>query len=327
MTHAGDEDGCVNKVSAEDVARAVGVSRAAVSQIVNGRGERFAADTRTRVMAAAKELGYQPSAAGRSLRRGISDIVVAVIPNITFGSNLQDIIDQLTADAAEHGLFLVVRYSPAADPSFDRFITALRPAAVLPLAPLSEAHRQILTSRDTLVVERSQPWDAGHDVVGVLQAEHLLGRGYRHLAYAHLADRREGTYGSARLAGVRTFCQANGLPNPLVLTTPIDTQAAAEQLRGLPASIGVACYNDDVALTLLAASRVLGIEVPGRLGLIGVDRIPLGQIDPPVLTSLEYDPIDIAHRLRDHVLIALGLEIPAGDHSATPYRVSQGATT
>ena len=154
-SRAGDEDGCMDKVSAEDVARAAGVSRAAVSQIVNGRGERFAADTRTRVTAAAKELGYQPSAAGRSLRRGISDIVVAVVPNITFGANLQDILDQLTVDVAEHGLFLVVRYSPAADPSFDRFITALRPAAVLPLAPLSEAHRRILASRGTLVVDRA----------------------------------------------------------------------------------------------------------------------------------------------------------------------------
>ena len=100
-----------------------------------------------------------------------------------------------------------------------------------------------------------------------------------------------------------------------------------EQLRGLPAPLGVACYNDDVALTLLAASRVLGIEVPGQLGLIGVDRIPLGQIHSPVLTSLEYDPIDIAHRLRDHVLIALGRETPADNHSATPYRVFPGATT
>lgn len=317
----------MNKVSAEDVARAAGVSRAAVSQIVNGRGERFAADTRSRVMAAAKELGYQPSAAGRSLRRGISDIVVAVVPNITFGANLQDILDQLTADMAEHGLFLVARYSPAGDPSFDQFITALRPAAVLPLAPLSEAHRRILASRGTLVTDRPDPSGAGLDPVGVLQAEHLLARGYRHLAYAHLTDRREDSYGAARCVSVRAVCETNALPTLRLLTTPLDTWSAVEQLRGLPGPLGVACYNDEVALTLLAASKVLGIEVPGQLALIGVDRIPLGQIGSTVLTSVEYDPVDIAHRLRDRVLLALGRETPADDHVTTPYRVFQGATT
>jgi len=53
-----------------DVARHAGLSRATVSQVLNGHADRFAADTAQRVLEAAKELGYQPSTAGRMLRTG-----------------------------------------------------------------------------------------------------------------------------------------------------------------------------------------------------------------------------------------------------------------
>ena len=70
-------------VTSADVARHAGVSRSTVSQILNGHERRFPARTRDRVQAAASELGYQPSAAGRALVRGASDIVVALIPDMT----------------------------------------------------------------------------------------------------------------------------------------------------------------------------------------------------------------------------------------------------
>ena len=59
--------------TSEDVARAAGVSRPPVSQILIGRG-RFSAETIDRVPSVTAELGYQPPAAARALATGTSDV-------------------------------------------------------------------------------------------------------------------------------------------------------------------------------------------------------------------------------------------------------------
>ena len=101
--------------TSEDVAKRAGVSRATVSQILNGRGQRFASATRERVTQAAAELEYLPSSAGRTLALGSSDIVIAVIPNTTFGGNLQDIFEAATEELGARGLTLLLHLSTRLD--------------------------------------------------------------------------------------------------------------------------------------------------------------------------------------------------------------------
>ncbi|MFF0342384.1 LacI family DNA-binding transcriptional regulator [Kribbella sp. NPDC004875] len=51
-----------------DVARLAGVSQSAVSRVVSGDVDRIPVETRDRILAAVKELGYVPNAAARNLR-------------------------------------------------------------------------------------------------------------------------------------------------------------------------------------------------------------------------------------------------------------------
>jgi len=51
-----------------DVARLAGVSQSAVSRVVSGEVDRIPVETRDRILAAVKELGYVPNAAARNLR-------------------------------------------------------------------------------------------------------------------------------------------------------------------------------------------------------------------------------------------------------------------
>ena len=90
-----------------------------------------------------------------------------------------------------------------------------------------------------------------------MQAEHLIERGHRQLAFAHLSDARADRYGQERHDGVVQACRELDLPTPETLTVPIDIGAAVEQLQDLQAT-ALACYNDDVAITLSAAARRLG---------------------------------------------------------------------
>src|SRR5690606_29882683 len=81
-----------------DVARLAGVSRATVSYVLNNaRAVRISEPTRRRVREAARELGYVPHAAARSLRAGHSRMVLMPAPAFPVGPLYRRFIDELQA--------------------------------------------------------------------------------------------------------------------------------------------------------------------------------------------------------------------------------------
>ena len=144
-----------------------------------------------------------------------------------------------------------------------------------------------------------------------LQARHLFDRGHRRLSYAHLKDRRQNLYGQPRYEGFRTTCDQLGLPEPDIIELAIDSEEATAHLRKLGRSTAIACYNDDVALTLLSAGQHLEIAVPADLALIGVDNTALGRAAFPRLTTIGYDTDEIARMLTHRVLSTVGVSVPS----------------
>ena len=140
-----------------DVAELAGVSRSTVSFIVNGRGDRFPEATRRRVLAAAAQLNYQPSTAGRTLVTGRSDLVVMLLPDVTFGSQLQDSIDRLTEEVSELGLTLVVRFSSPRLYETVRVVTALQADAVVDIGVLDEKSATALVDAGVRVISEVDP--------------------------------------------------------------------------------------------------------------------------------------------------------------------------
>ena len=167
---------------------------------------------------------------------------------------------------------------------------------------------------------------AGHDLIGALQARHLFDRGHRRLSYAHLKDRRQNLYGQPRYEGFRTACDQLGLPEPDIIELAIDSEEATAHLRTLGRSTAIACYNDDVALTLLSAGLHLEIAVPADLALIGVDNTALGRAAFPRLTTIGYDTDEIARMLTHRVLSTVGVNVPAPPASPR-FEIIQGGTT
>jgi DNA-binding LacI/PurR family transcriptional regulator len=277
-----------------DVARLAGVSRATVSNILNGRGARFPEATRDRVLAAAGELAYRPSSAGRSLVSGHSDTVVVLLPNTTFGSNLQDAVDQVVDGTSQLGGNVVVRFAGRTPQATLAAIAALRPMAVVDLGVLTAPDRAGLEDHGVVVVPSDPsrgPASAPDGGISHLQATALLERGPRTLWFASLADKRLDPFGPDRYAALCAFCTDRGLDEPRRVRVPLElpgATAALEQVMGA-GPVGVACYNDDVAIALLAAARRLRVAVPERLAVVGVDHAPLGQLWEPPLTTVDTD--------------------------------------
>lgn len=307
-----------------DVARLAGVSRATVSLILNEQAARFSPDTVMRVRACAAALGYVRSAAGRALVRGHSDFVVLVVPYATL-LKLQDVVAALSADFDELGFSAVVHFNvPAVDegtPSrLHHLVKALRPAGVVDLGGLSAEDLAFLDTAGCAVIPRAAagPGDYStyNSCIGRLQAEHLHRRGYTELAYASLSDAGDDPFGRGRAQAVARFCAAAGLAPPARVRVPVDQDGAGLALHGLVTGhgrpLGIACYNDEVALALLFAAQRLGLAVPGDVAIMGAESGAVGQAVSPRLTTVVSDVPVVLRQVRQALAEAYaGLAPPA----------------
>ncbi len=311
-----------------DVAREAGVSRATVSQVLNGHAHRFAAETAAKVFDAAKSLGYEPSAAGRTLRKGSSDFVVALLPNVTFGTNLQQLFEEMSSDLSAHGYSLVLRMSSESTDALDRVIASLRPAAVFSLARFTDAERAVFEARGTLAIDPpSASVIDSHRAIGEMQARALVAAGHSRLGFVHLSDVRQDPFGAGREEGVRAVAEQLGLPEPRVAFSDIDLDQAIAALQSLePPGIAIACYNDDVAMTMMAAARVLELDVPGDVAIIGMDHTALSRVTVPRLTTIEYDLARAASEGTAQLLDSLGAGRPVTRNVGTALRLVPGET-
>ncbi len=98
-------------VGIKRLAQHLDISIGTVSRALNGRPD-VSEDTRRRVMEAAATLGYTPNQSGRSLRKGATGVIAAMIPaseDTPLGDTIfMQVLDGLRAELARHKLDLVI---------------------------------------------------------------------------------------------------------------------------------------------------------------------------------------------------------------------------
>lgn len=320
-----------------DVAREAGVSRATVSYVLNDApGERIAPPTRERVLAAAARLGYAPSLAGRALANGHSDLVLLAMPDVPAGELTARFVDALTRALAGQGLTLIVHFDVPAAPRLPRLAAMLSVRAVVSLFPLPAADTRALARMGVPFVPVGAD-DGGSSVTelsrrqGRMQVEHLFDRGRRRLAYALPADPRLALFADPRREGVRAACAEHGLAEPTPFTVPDDPAAVPAAVGALlaatPDVTAVCAYNDEVALAVLHGLRELGVAVPGRVAVVGVDGIPLSAYSAPPLSTIAVAPDAAARHLARAAVARLAGEQASPDPDDDVLRlVARGST-
>lgn len=295
-----------------DVARRAGLSRATVSYVLNNTPHQAIPEpTRQRVLAAAAELGYTPSAAGRALRSGHSDVVLLLLPDWPIGPTVGQLLEDLSTAFADRGLTFVAHPRSAGRPVSDVW-KAITPAAVVTFEELDDVERGRLEAAGVELAvalfgdgQGDRAMDIPEQRTGHLQAEHLAASGHRRLGYAWPDDPRVNSFAQPRLDGVRQACADLGLPEPLVLPVPLDPRGADAAVEGwrdgeTPVT-GICAYNDEVALAVLGAAQRHGLAVPGDLAVIGADNIPVAAVTVPALTTVQPDTAAIAEHIADTI--------------------------
>lgn len=221
--------------TSRDVAAVAGVSVATVSYVMNGRTDRrIPAETRDRVLEAARRLGYAPNRSARSLRRRRTEQVCLVV-----GSIGVPVYDQLArdvhgvADDAGYGVVtIVVESARRAEKAVGLLRQRIADGAVIaPDVPFltEDALAGLAASGLPLVVMSNTAAPAGFDVVRAPETDacaealdHLFAGGRRRVAFmGHQHEIAEAvTRPSERLSAYLAALQRHGVGRDESLIVP-----------------------------------------------------------------------------------------------------------
>lgn len=287
-----------NTPTSADVARLAGVSRATVSYVLNNTSAvRISEPTRRRVHEAARELGYVPHAAARSLRAGHSRMVLMPAPAIPVGPLYSRFVNELQWALGRLD-YTVVQYGTVGLQGDEaaRAWAELRPVAVLvPGAELGPQGVGVLKRSGARAVVTLGPGRVDgahallmdHDAVGQCAGAHLYARGRRRIGVVVPEEPGLEAYSRPRLAGVRQALHGTDAAVselPLAYTEESAAQLAARWLElGLDA---VFAYNDEYAMLLMRALQDEGLRIPEDVALIGADDLMLGRLLRPRLSTV-----------------------------------------
>jgi DNA-binding LacI/PurR family transcriptional regulator len=291
------------KVTIRSVAEAAGVSPSTVSNVLSGRHEQMAPETRERVQAAITRLNYQPNHVARSLvtKRTatigllISDMANSLYPPVTIGA-------EAACRAAGYGLLLASAEDAASERRGIELMRAKRVDALIVFAVSRlDADNDLLSAAQAagmpvVAINRSLPADCPLSTVwfdhrggGRLATEHLLALGHRRIA--HIAGPPHRLTGVQRRQGYEDALTAAGLaPQPSLIAAGDYSFESGERVmrqlwRERPTAVFVA--GDVMALGALRALSRLGVCVPDDISLVAFGDPDSIRFATPAITTID----------------------------------------
>lgn len=287
-------------VTLRDVAAAAGVSVSTVSRILDDRRPPSRSSAAGRVRRTADELGYRRNTSAASLRLGGTGTIGVLVPRLT-DTVMALMFEAIERTARSRSAFAVVatcgddpaEESHATETLLDRNVDGV----ILATARLDDTLPASLRRRGVphalvLRTDGQSPSSLGDDAQGgYFAARHLVDLGHRDIAVvtgpwftSSARDRLAGARGALSDVGVE-------LREDRVISTGYGVEAGMEAGRRLlrdPDSRPTAIFaaNDNLALGVLSAMTVLGMDVGADVSLVGYNDIPLAAMLPVPLTSV-----------------------------------------
>lgn len=315
--------GTVRRSTIIDVAQRAGVSRQTVTRAVNDMPG-ISAATRERVLRAAQELNYRPSRFGRGLVEQGPTTLGVLIKDLS-NSFFAELGAAVVRRSARHGWNVVLAETDnapepeAAAAELSRRVDAIvgygvrtegiRGAIGMPVVHLDGTAEQSATAGVVQFGSRQAMDDL---------AVHLQSVGARRPLVLDLdiagaatapAGAREPSSRAHDLVRALDAIRTDG-------TTPVRAVHATDGHREvLEAALAdgadaLIAFNDELAVRLLRTLRGMGVEVPHRVRLVGVDGLEMSSLVTPELTTLAIDIGEIAEQTVDLVAGMLEGRVP-----------------
>lgn len=272
--------------TANDVARIAGVSQSAVSRAFTP-GASIAAETKLRIIEAARTLGYRPNAIARSLitrRSRVIGLVAAYLQN-HFYPDVLELMSRRFQERGYHILLFTADASAHADPVMEEILAYRVDGLILASTTLSSAlaadcHAAgipvLLFNRTARAAARVSSVTGENERGGRLIGEFLIAGGHQRCAF--VAGVENSSTSQDRERGYRLAFTERGRPEPMRAVghyTFEGAAAAARELLSRPdRPDAIFCGNDHMALAISEVARYeFGLRIPEDVSLVGFDDV------------------------------------------------------
>ncbi|OUS32320.1 LacI family transcriptional regulator [Thalassotalea sp. 42_200_T64] len=293
------------KVTINDVAKLSGVSIKTVSRVTNNEASVRQA-TRDKVMAAIKELNYQPNLAARSLA-GTKSYTIAYIYDNPNAYYIIDMQNGILSECRKQNFELLIH--PCNSKSVDiieeivSMIKQSRIAGVVLTPPFSEMPSvverlsdigvkfvRILSGRN--VPDTNSPCIMVNDFDAAFSlSQHLIDLGHKDIGFISGGKEHKSTL--ERIEGYRAALAKNsiGCREDLIIDGEYSFESGvkgAEQLLAKPnRPTAIFSCNDEIAAGALFASRLQNITIPEQLSIVGFENSPFSRQTWPKITTAD----------------------------------------
>ena len=290
----------MKNVTLKDVAKAAGVSYATVSRALSGSSQ-IGSETRERVLKLCDEMGYTTNFVARSMVTKRTNLIGLVVPSVD-NQFMSELAYHAEVSARSHG-YNIMLCDSGPDLRQEKTVVKLllgRQVDGILIVPQSsrsyESLKPYLDQTPTVFLSenlRDQPqsYVAVDNSRGTyLGTQYLYELGHRDILYF---GQRQSTTHQLRAEGYLKACQELGLApryfNSEYTRSSIQGgyQLAKELFQEPLDYTAIFASTDSNALGVLTAADELGIDIPGRLSLIGFDNISATALSRIDLTTID----------------------------------------
>jgi|YelNatPaOPRAMG01_1025707.scaffolds.fasta_scaffold55725_1 DNA-binding LacI/PurR family transcriptional regulator len=306
-----------NRVNLKDVAKVAGVSVATVSRVLNNQTS-IHDKTRTKVIQAINQLGYEPNRVAQRLRTESTQIFGLILSDVTnpFFTAVVQGIEKVTYDHNYSLLLCNSDEQPEREELYVRLLLAEKVAGVI-VSPTNEdstSYAPLIQNEIPVVAIDRRLRNFAVDTIvtdnfkGAYAAVSLLIQ-LGHQRIALISGPSSVTTGFERQEGYIAAMREHGLPISSDLIKESDFKqeggyrAAIEllSLKERPTAFFVA--NNLMTLGALSAIHQRGLSIPEDVALVGFDDMPWATALNPPLTAV-YQPTQIMGRIAAEMLLA-----------------------
>ncbi|MDX2697279.1 LacI family DNA-binding transcriptional regulator [Streptomyces ipomoeae] len=314
-------------VKITDVARHAGVSPSTVSYALSGKRP-ISAETRARVEASIRELGYRPHAGARALASNKSNVLAMVVP-LRPGINVPVVMQfavSVVTTAREHDHDVLLLTQEEGEEGLRRVAdTALVDAFIVMDVQLHDPRIPLLRALDRPSVMIGFPAepsgltciDLDFKAAGELCVEHLAGLGHRVIGLVGSPPEvyvRQTAFAQRVVQGftaAATRHRITSTVHPCEATPAAARQVAERLLREHPALTGVVVHNEAILEPLMDAFEQLGLRVPADLSLTALCPDALAETLPVPVTSIAIPSAEVGVKAVDLLMKKLsGTQVP-----------------
>lgn len=285
-----------------DVAKLAGVSVTTISRMLNNR-VKVSDKTRNKIMAAMKELDYQPDEIAQSLTKKKSNFIGLIVPSAKnfFFSQVIEYTEYYAVKRGYKLLLCISNHETAKEVEYFGMLKANKVAGIIIASRTQNLLEYLNIDSPVLCIDRIISPDipaicSDNYRGGVIAAEHLISKGCRNTAYISGSAALE-LEANKRFLGFADACRHAVITAPIFLDATeerffsMDYQGIiAELFETNPQVDGIFTSNDIIAAQVLQYCSSHGISIPNEVKLVGYDDTDLASLCNPAITTI-HQPI------------------------------------